>query len=182
MLTQGPRERILWIDETHLCSKDYNPRYGYFEGGAKNVCVCPFTTNLSCTFIVCMSYTRVVAILYKDNREHGVNALDYLEFLRLIPNRYSQHILFQDNARLHHDSLIEDYLETNNITVINNAMYSSDYQAIESLFNVVKARIRQVSYLNQNNAKRLFVEICQSLSSRVINNIVDATYKRYENS
>ena len=81
MLQMVPRENVLWIDETHLVSKDYNPRYGYFEKNSKNICVCPFTTNLSATFIVCMSYTKVVAVYYKDSKDNGVNSLDYLSFL-----------------------------------------------------------------------------------------------------
>jgi hypothetical protein len=180
MLQRVSRENVLWIDETHLVSKDYNPKYGYFEKNAKNVCVCPFTSNLSATFIVCMSYTRVVAIYYKDSREHGVNSLDYLSFLRLIPTRYQNYVHFQDNARIHHDELIQEYTHVNDLKILNNAQYSSDFMAIESLFNVVKNGIRSLSYLNQDNAKGLFIAICQRIQSSTIMNIVDSTYKRYE--
>ena len=51
--------------------------------------------------------------------------------------------------------------------------------AIESLFNIVKSKICSLSYLNQDNAKGLFISICKTIQPSIIMNIVDATYKRY---
>ena len=125
-----------------------------------------------------MSYERIVTVYYKDSRQSGVNALDYLQFLRLLPNGEDD-IYFHDNARLHKDSLIENYIRSNDLLFISNVQYSSDFMAIESVFNIVKGEIRKLSYLNQNNARGLFMNICYHISRRVVTNIVDATYRRY---
>lgn len=79
-------KRFLFIDEVHVTSKDTSVAYGYFKNSElrNNFVSSNFFHKESYSFIVAMDYTGIKTIYYKDTRNKGVNADDFIRFLDLV--------------------------------------------------------------------------------------------------
>ena len=136
---------MIWVDETHLRSRDLNYNYAYTLPGQSNVITLPFSQNINCTFIVAMSYTSVISVYYKEASDNGCNAIDYIDFLDSL-NVLEGSIILQDNAAIHTSDLVQNYQSNKNLRVIKSVPYSCDFNPIELLFNVVKKNSKNVQF------------------------------------
>jgi hypothetical protein len=181
IMCRVPKEKVIFVDETHVTSRNFHALYGQIKNGWKNVVFLPFRANISCSFCVAMGYGRIISIYYKDTRQHACTSLDYVEFMSMIPFEPDKFI-FQDNAALHKDSMATNYQKNVGWTVINNSPFSADLNPIELLLNYVKGEMRK-SYMfaTGENVKEIFIDICEKIPSAVLKSFVDHAYRIYFN-
>jgi transposase len=125
-----------------------------------------------------MNYSQVIAIYYKNNLTGGCTAIDFISFLQMleIPDGY---FLFLDNATVHNNNLVNNYIENKQWNVINNVPYSCDFNAIEFLFNIVKQKIRSSPLRLPLNI--YFADECAKIKTPIIKSFVDKVYDRFRN-
>ena len=178
MMVKLDKEDIIWVDETHLRSSDLKPRYVYTNSIHNKEITASFSQNINCSFIVAMSYSKVVAVYFKDCVDEGCTSIDYIDFLELIP-RSPNTIFFQDNAGIHTSDIVVKYQKKFGFRVINNVPYSCDLNPIELLFNIVKSELRYKRGIHRNNIKDVFIEICKNISKQTINSLVNNVYNKF---
>lgn len=112
----------------------------------------------------------------RTQRIQACNSIDYVDFLRNIPVKENT-VILQDNAGIHNNDVVINYIENSGLCVLNNVPYSSDYNAVE-LFNYVKQKIKSKTWsLGEFNVKDLFISICNTTPASTIEAFVDSVYQ-----
>ena len=177
IMRQLERENVIWVDETHVKSKDLNHRYAFILPGRNNSIVLPFASNINCSFIVAMGYNSVLSVYFKDSSNGGCNEVDYIDFLDEIEFE-DDSILLQDNASIHANEMVNNFIKNKGIRVINNVPYCCDYNAIELLFNMIKRTLLSTT-VTKDTIRDKFIDIANIISENTIQSFVDKVYERY---
>lgn len=146
----------MFFDESHFNLSDTNRNYGRSLVGKKAVNKHNVRANGSKTLLVTIDFQRNHYNALADHSK--TTATDSNSLLKhmgqLIPKLPNGKILVMDNCRIHKtiEALMyfEFVKENFNIEVKFLPPYSPDYNPIELLFNVIKAKLKQ-----DNNIKKL---------------------------
>ena len=77
-----------------------------------------------------------------------------------------------DNARIHHNKILKEYMMNNNINSIYNILYSPKYNPIKKIFNTLKTTIRNNKINNVNSIERFIKTKCtKKLLTKTIKSI-----------
>lgn len=174
-------KRIIFIDEVHVSSKDTSVAYGYFKNSElkNNFVLNNFFTNQSFSFIVAMDYTGIKAIYFKDTRNQGVNAEDFINFLDMLEVNEDS-ILYMDNARTHKTQNVFEKLNQMNCQYVNSSPYSPDFNAIEMSFNIIKNTLHKHTS-KSNSIPEAFYSCCNDINPAVFESLVKKVFDRYKN-
>ena len=78
-----------------------------------------------------------------------------------------------DNARIHHNKILKEYMMNNNINSIYNIPYSPEYNPIEKIFNTLKTKIRNNKINNVNSIERFIKTKC---TKKLLTNTIKSIY------
>lgn len=174
-------KRIIFVDEVHVTSKDTSVAYGYFKDSElrNNMVLSNFFNKESYSFIVAMDYIGIKAIYYKDTRNQGMNAGDFIKFLDMLEVN-EDNIIYMDNSRIHKTQEVIDKLDGMNCQYLTSSPYSPDFNAIEMCFNIIKNTLHKHSS-KSNSIPEAFYSCCEDIDEGVFENLVKEVYERYEN-
>jgi transposase len=171
-------QQFVFIDETHLSTKDLCRTYGYFKPGELTGVVHHYVSRLSYSFIVAMDYTGMLHYQYKNTTDEGVKATDFISFLiDLIPKLRPDVVLILDNARIHKTAEVMQILD--NVPHMFLPPYSPDLNAIELMFGTTKALLKNYFFIDAPLVS-LYIKCLCDVTPNHATNWVLHTIKKYK--
>ena len=111
-------------------------------------------------------------IVHYEIIKNSANAIDFKNFIiNLVNKGINNKYLLLDNARIHHATIIKDYIKDTNNKLLFNVPYTPEFNPIEHVF----ARIKNILRLKNNNS------VCRLLKNikNAFNSITSAELTNY---
>ena len=106
-----------------------------------------------------------------------LNAVGYLEILKIYEKRHFLDLIFQqDNALVHKSKIIGNFFQENEWEVLEWPAYSADLNPIEKLWAILKQRLRKQTVFWENLEEKVY-EIWNEIDADVVRNL----YENYTN-
>lgn len=179
LFLKSNRHEFIFIDEFAISFADH-PNYGWGPKGikpeySKIICKKP-RLSVICAF-------TVQGIINYQVFEGSARGSDYSSFLFNMIRKNdlinSDYILICDNARIHKNKLlpkIEKYLN-----ILFLPAYSPQLNPIETLFSVIKTRLRRGFYEDYESLIQNLRLCINSIEDRVLQSLVNKLYKNMNN-
>lgn len=130
-------KKALFVDEVSFGRNSFKVM-GYSPVGEKLMVRKKQPRMTSRSVIACISNEKLVL---KHTHEKSVDRLKFLEFLKSLPLDHNT-VIFMDNARFHHSSIIKEYIESKSVELIYTPPYSPWFNPIENCFSIIKRKFQ----------------------------------------
>jgi len=138
-LNKVDHNNIVSIDEFAVYLND-NPTKGWAIKGKPCINETKNKTIKNKRYTVCMATTNKKILNYTIV-EGGLKSLKFLNFIKKLNNSYSNLTYFIDNAAIHKTKIFNTYIKNNNLNVIYNIPYHSQYNPIEYVFSMLRKKV-----------------------------------------
>lgn len=163
-------KNVFFIDESSI-NLNFVPTYGWS------------TVNKQCIIhvdITPIRYTLLMAInankCYYQLCKGSVDKFKYNAFIKYIIDKHNKIILFMDNARIHHNKLLKEYIMTTSAEIIYNVPYTPALNPIERIFCTIKTHMK----INKVKSLKHFVNgIINVCTLQTIRNTINSVYKLF---
>lgn len=171
---------FIYIDEFAISSSDH-PNHGWGPKGMKPEYYKIIIKKRPRLSVIC-AFSDQGMINYQVF-EGAARGSDYSSFLFNMKKKNrllgSNHILICDNARIHKNKLLPNIQKYFHILFLPS--YSPQLNLIETLFSVIKARLRRGFYENDDSLIYNLRLCINSIGDRVLNSLVNKLFKNMEN-
>ncbi len=162
---------IISIDETSVDTQLY-PLYGWSQKG-KKIIMLREAVKKRYTIITAISNDKII---HYDIIKNSANAIDFKNFLiNLVNKGINDKYLLVDNVRIHHSTIVKDYIKTTSNKLLFNAPYSPEFNPIEHVFSKFKGILRKK--INTTVASKLIKNIKLAFS-KITKNDLNNYYKK----
>lgn len=90
-------------------------------------------------------------------------------------NTNNKYTLFMDNATIHKSKVVNQCIKDNNIKVIYNVPYHSEYNPIEYIFSLLRKDLQQKDNTTESKIIKIINEFKINITQKTINNIFNKT-------
>ncbi|KAL4478241.1 hypothetical protein ABPG72_016553 [Tetrahymena utriculariae] len=186
MLQKGKRyiKSLCFSDETYFQMEKYGPQFAWVQEKTDiplEKCLKKKQYPLS---VLCWAMISNKGPLKFIQLENTMNSERYIELLEneLEEGFYSGDLILQhDNARCHVSKITNEWLEENQIEVINFPSYSPDLSIVENIFGILKQEIYSIRE-NIENKEQLFSQLHHFFfNSEIIKKAIHSAYNNYHN-
>lgn len=133
---------IISVDETHFDSFQNN-NYGWgYKGNQLKKNSYITKRQQSCSVICAISNTKMI---HKEIIYNGVKSVNFLSFIKNLieKNKIKQKYILMDNASIHHNKHVTEYIEKSGNKILYNVPYTPELNPIELYFSTVKQKFRK---------------------------------------
>ena len=103
------------------------------------------------------------------------NTIKFTNFIKKIHNK--NFIYFMDNAIIHKSKLFNQYVNQNNLNIIYNAPYHSEFNPIEYIFSLLRNKILSNDNNSFDNIIKIINNFKLNISSDIIKNMFNHSFK-----
>jgi len=129
---------IISIDETSVDNQLY-PLYGWSLKG-RRIIMQRNAVKLRYSVIMAINNNKII---HYEIIKNSANAIQFKNFINtLVDKGVNNKYLLVDNARIHHSSIVKDYIKTTTNTLLYNAPYTPEFNPIEHVFSRIKQLLR----------------------------------------
>ena len=101
-------------------------------------------------------------------------------FNKLNKEKIKNRTFFMDNASIHKSNKMTKYIKDNNLKVIFNIPYCSEYNPIEYIFSLLRKKLLNEEINNKENIIKIIVKFKKELNKNHVKNIFDKCMKEIE--
>lgn len=161
-------DKLVSLDETGIYKNSVKKRGWSGEG---KPCIVNIDSMINIKYSLIVAITTKKTIKYKLHKG-SIDKKKFNKFIMDIMNKYgNQYSYLMDNASIHKNLTLKDYIEKNKINVIYNIPYCPEFNPIELLFSPLKNNLSQ--YKNKN------YDDLHGHVSDFFKNFPVSTYKKY---
>jgi len=133
--------------------------------------------NLLCA----ISYNKVIGWTLYEYVKGGLTKQDILDFYNhYINNKYKNHLIIMDNARIHVSKIIRETIEKSENSLLYTVPYHPETNAIEEFFSQLKHYIKRQSPQSFNEIYKTINDIISTkIKSKHLENYIKHAFKIY---